>query len=461
MNIARNLVVAATLLAARPAGAQVTGPAGYVYDARLLGTTTQSCVAAGAGGTFVSLGPGFTANGQVVVLAKESGATGLVAFGFNSIGDCAYDAARDVLYVSDNAGELPGALTGDTVFAIPAASSAPGLAAPDLELVAAGSVPTAAGVALAADGAVLVSDAAGGGAGTVGRIALAAPPMLATFAAGFDFTGGVAVDPSTGDVFVADTRAVTFDARIRQFAAGGAERPLFAGPSFDFGSFDLAYDATGRLLATGLFGGDVVAFDNMGAATPFVTGLAFASGITTNEFTGRVEILSSFSGTDADRSVHRFVPADRLFPGGGRAATECLHEFYGLAAGATPRQSACTDGAPCDADNTVNDRCLLPVGFCLVPPATGPSDCTAGGPIVGATITTNPFDVAVATAATRLAARLPVSTPACVFSDGVVVAIKSTSRGKKSGVTVLRVSVTSAGGAEDVDRIRLVCNPSA
>src|SRR5262245_21354848 len=79
----------------------VTPPAGYIYSTQLLGNTTQSCIAAGPGGTFVGIGPTFTANAQSVVLAKESGEVRLVASGFNSIGDCAYDANTDVLYVTD------------------------------------------------------------------------------------------------------------------------------------------------------------------------------------------------------------------------------------------------------------------------------------------------------------------------------------------------------------------------
>ena len=57
----------------------------------------------------------------------------VVASDFNSIGDCVYDAASDVLYVLDNALEASGSLTGDTVFAIPAASTAGGLSAVGLE----------------------------------------------------------------------------------------------------------------------------------------------------------------------------------------------------------------------------------------------------------------------------------------------------------------------------------------
>ena len=126
-------------------------------------------MAVGPGGTFVGIGPGFSANAQAVVLARESGDARLVAFGFSSIGDCVYDGVRDVLYVSDNAdgADLPGALSGDTVFAVPNASTASGLTASGLELVPAGTVPFAAGLAVDTAGDVFLSDAAGGGAGII------------------------------------------------------------------------------------------------------------------------------------------------------------------------------------------------------------------------------------------------------------------------------------------------------
>src|SRR6516162_5516215 len=69
--------------------AAVTPPPGYIYTTELLKNLTEGCVAAGPGGTFVGIGPGLTANGQAIVLAKESGELRLVAMGFNSIADCA------------------------------------------------------------------------------------------------------------------------------------------------------------------------------------------------------------------------------------------------------------------------------------------------------------------------------------------------------------------------------------
>src|SRR6185369_4769091 len=160
------LVAAATIAAAATtASAAVTPPAGYIYSTELLSNLTQGCVAAGPGGTFVGIGPSFTANAEAIVLAKESGELHLVAMGFNSISDCAYDRGTDTLYVTDNANNADlgittmfgntGAQTGDTVYAVPSASSASGRSAADLELLPADSIPFAANVTLDGTGNLL------------------------------------------------------------------------------------------------------------------------------------------------------------------------------------------------------------------------------------------------------------------------------------------------------------------
>jgi hypothetical protein len=447
------------------AGAQVTPAPGYIYDAQVLGSTTQSCIAVGPGGTFVGIGPGFTANAQAVVLAKESGELRLVAFGFNSISDCAYDAAADVLYVSDNAdsGELDGALTGDTVFAIPSASTASGLTAVGLELLPANSVPSAAGLAVDAAGDVFISNALGGGAGSVGRIDVGVP-SLTPFATGFDLAAGLAFHPLSANLLVSETRNGTFDAQIRAFSPGGTELPLFAGPSFAFGSYDTAFitnaDDEISLLATGLFGGNVAAFDESANDSAFVSGLTFASGVTFNAFTGRVEILSSFSGTDEDRSIHRLIEVERLVPGRGRRVTECVAEVYGLDRG-TSRDAICVDGAPCDADGKVNDTCIFPLGVCINIHDADITDCAPTAPVASASITTNPFSATAQAMVAELTAALPEVDATCAFSDGIAVPVRNTQQGKMPGLTRVLLEVVLQTGEKDTDRFRLICEPAA
>jgi hypothetical protein len=445
--------------------AQVTPPPGYIYSRHVMASSTQSCLAPAPGGSFVGIGQGFTANGQAVVLAKESGELRLVALGFNSIGDCAYDRTRDVLYVTDNGAELAGSTTGDTVFAIPSASTATGLPAASLELLPAGAVPDAASVAVEGDGNVLVGDATGGTAGTVSRIDVDLGPPAMSFAGGFGFTGGLAVDTVSGDVWVAETISSTFESQISQFDTSGTSLGVFAGPSSGFGSIDLAFNTDGSLLATGAFFGDVVSFDASSAQTAFVSGLTFATGISVDAFTGRVQVLSStFSEAEEDRSIHRFTPVNRLLTGNGAAVSECGQEFYGLelvapGPGQPARNAICVDGATCDADGVANDRCLFPVGFCLAVQDPRLAGCLPS-PVVGISLTATPASSAVAETAARMQQALPVAAPSCFFSDGIVVPVKVGAAGTSAGRAVVRVKTTLANGKKDADAVTLLCEPA-
>ncbi len=470
---ARTHLVAAALcaVAASTATAAVTAPAGYIYSTELLGNLTQGCVAAGPGGTFVGIGPAFTANAEAVVLAKESGELRLVALGFNSISDCAYDHATDTLYITDNATNTDlgittgpfgntGAQSGDTVFALPSASTATGRSAPDLELVPSGSVPFAANVTVDGSGNLLVGNAAGGGSGTVLKITPAA--MTTTFASGLQFVGGVAVNPANGNVFIAENLGLpNFDNDIRQFTSAGAPVPPvpFAGPSFAFGSLDLAFNSDGKLLAAGNFGADVVAFDpSDGSSTRFVSGLTFASGTTVDPFTHRVEIISStFSGAAEDRSLHRFTPVNRLSAGGGSSKSDCINELYGI--DMVGKTATCVDGAACDADGKVNDSCLFPVGFCLNVSDPNLADC-APDTVTDVALAAKPASAAISDAAARIGAVLPLAGPTCVFSDGVTVPVQMTGSGKKDGKAQVKVIAATGDGRKDADVVKLVCQPA-
>lgn len=467
MHVFRTAALSASLAIgiAATSFAAVTAPAGYIYSTQLLGNDTQSCVAAGPGGTFVGTGPGFTANAQSVVLARESGDLRLVASGFNSISDCAYDAVADVLYVTDNAdngdfglGGPFAAQTGDTVFAIPNASTASGLAAPGHELVPANSIPFAGNVAVDAAGNVYVSDSVGSGSGRVVKIVAGTPSDLVT---GMDYAGGLAFSPSSGNLFAAES-LVSFQNQIRQFTTAGVPVPPvpFAGPGSGFGSIDLAFNSDGRILATGSFGGDVVSFNaGDGSFTSFVSGLNYASGVTVDPFTHRVQMLSSFTGTDEDKSLHRFTPIDPLVAGTGPASTECLHEAYGLAL--VDGKATCTDGAACDNDGIVNDSCLFPVGFCFDVADPDFPSCANGSNLTEVSISANPVSSTIGSTATRVGTSLPLAGPTCIFSDGYYVPVRITASGaRKDGKATLKVKARAADGRQDTDVIKLVCKPA-
>ncbi|MDX2166723.1 MAG: hypothetical protein SF182_06655 [Deltaproteobacteria bacterium] len=458
-----SLAIAATAVAARGA---VTAPAGYIYSTQLLGNLTQSCVAAGVGGTFVGIGPSFTANAESIVLAKESGELRLVASGFNAIADCAYDRAADVLYVTDNADNgdfgLAGpfaAQSGDTVFAIPNASTASGLSAPGLELLPPNSLPFAAAVSIDATGNVFVTSSAGGNSGGVTKIVGGTP---SAFASGMDFASGLAFNPANGNLFVAESLD-SFDVQIRQFTSGGT--PLmpdpFAGPAFSFGSYDAAFNSDGRLLVTGAFGGDIVSFNPADSSmVSFVSGLNFATGITVDAQTHRVQVLSStFSNAPEDRSLHRFTPIDQLSAGGGSPATDCLQEAYGLQL--TDGVAECTDGAACDADGAVNDGCVFTLGFCLNVADPDLAGCSNASPIDSLTIAAKPASAALATASAQISAGLPLSGTTCGFSDGYYVPLKITGAGeRKDGKAKVKVTTVAADGRKDSDSYKFVCHPA-
>lgn len=456
----------ATALATEAAAGVTTSP-GYIYSPLLLSDLTQSCVQAGPGGTFVGRGPGFTGNGQSVVLVSESGSERVVASGFNSIGDCAYDREGDVLYVTDNALEIPGALSGDTVFAIASASSAPGVTAAGNELAAAGALPFAAGVALDAAGGVLVSSSVGSGAGGVTRVA---DGVVTPLVAGLDFAAGLAID-ADGDLLVAETLD-DFSTRVTRWSATGALLDVVAGPGFDFGSYDLDFDVDGRLIVTGAFEGSVLAMDPVGGATAaLVDGLSFATGVDVDAFTGRLNLLSStFVPTDEDRTLHRFVRKDRLIPGRDSAKRECVSELYGaeLVAkkpGKKPKVAICRDGAACDGDGAANDECVFPLGVCFNVVDDRFPECTSGDVSLLVVKKQKPRNESIDALVADVQSDVPVAGERCYFTDGFRVPLKFTGKGvRKEGKGKLKLKTRAMGATKEVkdtDKLKMVCRPAA
>ncbi len=456
--------MAAILVTATAAPAAVTVAPDYLYASQYVGETTQSCVASAAGGTFVAVGPGFTAGGQRVVFVSESGATRDVLVGLSSVGDCAYDRANDVLYVTDNGLET-GASTGDTVYALPFASAATAVPAAGLEMVPAGSIPNAASVALAPAG-VYVGDASGSGAGTVDLVSGGSVVPVVT---GLDFTGGIAVEPG-GNLLVAQTLA-SFASDLRRYADDGTLLAVLSGPTFDHGSYDIARLEDGRVAITGVWNGDVVALDpSDGSTSALVSGLTFATGIDADPATGRISILSSsFTGAEEDLTIHRLVPIDRLVAGRGSGKKECLAEVYGVELvpkkpGKKARHAICSDGASCDADGRADGTCTFPVGVCLAVADHRLPDCPAAAIAAIELRKAKPPMPAVETMVASIQASLPVAEGSCFFSDGVAVPVVTTRHGKtKAGKAILKLRVVSAEGKprKDTDKVKLVCEPAA
>jgi hypothetical protein len=181
--------------------------------------------------------------------------------------------------------------------------------------------------------------------------------------------------------------------------------------------------------------------------------------VTVDPFTHRVQMLSgTFPVSDENKSLHRFTPVDQLAAGSGAATKTCLHEAYGLQI--VDGDAVCTDGAACDADATVNDACVFPVGFCLNVDDPDLAGCDNGSNVAEVSIVAKPASAAIAAVAAQVGAALPLTGSSCFFSDGYYVPVKITGSGtKKDGKGKLKVQVTAADGRKDSDTFKLVCHP--
>lgn len=258
--------------AATPVAAAVTAAPGYAVRSIPTPGLVGGGVVRRGEQIFVGQGPSFTAGGQSVVRLVEGGAATTVATGFNSLGG--FDLAPDgSLYVVDNGLEAPGATSGDTVYAVSDAltrvTAAP---AASVELLPAGSLDAAQDV-LAVPGAILVTDAAGPGAGRVVRLTEAGASDLIT---GLDYAAGLSFDGSR--LLVGNSNA-SFVGSIRQYDLAGVP----AGTVVDDlgGNYAHVVDGDGDVLVTGGFTGDfssstVVAVDASGTVRERARGFGFS-----------------------------------------------------------------------------------------------------------------------------------------------------------------------------------------
>jgi hypothetical protein len=474
----RNQIIAAAAVAAfvhQSAGAETVPAAGYLYTRTVLAETTEGCIAHAPGGVYVGVGPtlSFPANGKTrdILFVPDAGATRVVATDLNSIGDCVYDASSDVLYVADSGQEFSGATTGDTVFAI--SGSAENEAVDGNELLPAGTIPYAFSIDLTPTG-LLVSNAAGGGAGSVIAVDLTGvTPSASTFASGFDYTGGVLVDGNR--VLVAEALQPSFDSAIYEYSTAGVLQSTYSGPTFSHGSQDLEVAADGLVLVTG--NSTIVSVDESAVVTPLVTGLdggtgfaAFGGSVSVHETSGRIDFLaSSFSGDDDDRSIHRLVPIDRLVTRGGSDSTDCAIELYGVelvppAEGRPARSAICVDGASCDADGVVDGGCTFPLGICFNVSDPLLPECTPAGIASVTLVREKPEGAGAASLVADAAAAMPIEEATCIYGSGVRVPLREGSEPgdyrRSKGRVQIRATTTDAASVTDTDIVRLVCEPA-
>ena len=257
------------------ATAAVVAAAGYAVHSITTPGTVQGGVA--VQGSVVLVGQGSFGAGAESIVRLGTGTPVTIATGFNSLGGFRLDAAG-TLFVSDNGGELAGATAGDTLHAIPdALTRTSALTAAASQVLPKGTIPFASEILLAPDGAVLVTDAAGPGAGRVVRVKDGAATDLIT---GLDYAAGIALVPG-GPLLVGNVDG-SFVGAIKKFdLAGTPQGTLVGGLS---GAFAQALDNDGNLLVTGGFGADfsstLLAVAPAGTTTERAHGFAFSGGIT-------------------------------------------------------------------------------------------------------------------------------------------------------------------------------------
>jgi len=222
-----------------------------------------------------AFGPGT----QRIVRREPSGATTTIATGFGSLGGFAL-ADDGTLYAVDNCFDgdfgCDGATTGDTVYAIPdALGRTDAIAAADAELLPAGSIPAAFDVLVSPVLGLLVSDAAGPGAGRIVRVADGSQTQLL---GGFDFTAGIALQ---GDRLLVGNSDEFFVGSVLRFESGAEPGSTLVGGLS--GAFDVEASAS-TVFVSGGFTEDfasstVVAIDDVGAPSTVASGFAFTGGL--------------------------------------------------------------------------------------------------------------------------------------------------------------------------------------
>ncbi len=281
------LVFAAGLQTGEVAATPVA--AGYAVTTIATPGVATGGVVARSGVLLVGTG-GFGAGAQSVVRVEADGSATTIADGFNALSGFVYDAVNDRLIVGDNAGELAGAETGDTIYAIPDpfGRSGAALRARDLELLPAGTIAGAADVILDPTDPgghhFFVSDSyfpfpgpADGKLWVVDEVTRAATAVQN----GLGYAAGLA---ALGDrIFLGEVDASTFAGRISSLAlpAANGARTLLAGALA--GQGDLLIAADGSLLATASgfgVGSFVLRIDpHTGEATTLASGFGYATAI--------------------------------------------------------------------------------------------------------------------------------------------------------------------------------------
>lgn len=307
------LAGALALAATAPAGAVITPAPGWVAGSIPTPGTVQGGVVRAGDAVFV--GQGTFGGGLQTVIRLDDGVATTIATGFNSLGGFAF--AGGTLYVTDNGGNLAGATTGDTVYAIPnALTRTTALPALGAEVVPSGSVPFAQDV-LVSGSDLIVSDGAGPGAGRVVKITGGVASNLVT---ALDYTAGVAL---AGSSLLVGNVDATFTGAVRAYSLAGAPQGTVVGGLS--GCYAIDHDNDGNLLVSGGFtptfsSSTILAVAPGGAQSERASGFGFSSELFHDTARNETlvldvavsEIITLCRDTDADGSCD----ADEVCLGG-------------------------------------------------------------------------------------------------------------------------------------------------
>lgn len=260
------------------AGATPVAPGFQVTFLQTPGTATGDVISVGET-VFAGVGD-FGVGIQAVVRIDPSGTT-VLAEGFNSLGGFAYDAVNDRLIVGDNGGNLPGALTGSTIYAIanPFGASGTPAAAQDLEILPSGSVPGYFDVVVdptdPTGDTLFLSDASQlfPPDGRVLQVSVLSG-SVEVVQGGLSFAAGLAADGDT--LFVGDS-LLDFSGQLSEVGLDDPDAPLSLVAPLPDGVFDVEIGPDGSLLATS--GGSLVRIEPDGSLTTLASGFGFATGL--------------------------------------------------------------------------------------------------------------------------------------------------------------------------------------
>ena len=414
-------VLLATLLAAAPAAAAIVAAPGYSVRAVPTPDTVQGGVVEGRGALFV--GQGTPGGGTEYVVRIDAKGTTVVVTDLNALGG--FDLySNGNLFVVDHGGDLPGAVTGNTVFELERSFTPSGpTSALGLEVLPAGSVPFAQDILLVPETS-FVSDGAGPGAGRVLRVS--EEGQADVLIGGLDFVRGLAFG-SGGRLLVVNLDASSVGS-ILEYDYFGAFRGVVLG---------------------GLSASAGVAFDRDGV-TALVTGGLAPDGSGTL-------IAMAPDGTVTERARGLGDVMDLFFSPG-------RDELWLLEAGAHQATAICSDG---DADGVCNvdDPCTVAgamTGARLVVRGLGAPGGDARVLFSARTPLTQPFDPALSGLRLRLegAARVALDAviPGGTFSRRTHAGWRMkraarawTYRGRLAGIGLVRVKMVVAADGRTAD----------